>query len=57
MRYSSSIIWGILRGLYATATVHAKEGEARENGTSKASPPHQNVAGTHAPQMLASSDA
>ena len=33
---------------------HAKGGEATENGTSEASRPRQNVAGTHVPQVLAS---
>ena len=30
------------------------KGEAQENGTSKASRPHQNVAGTQVPQVLVS---
>ena len=33
---------------------HAKGGEPQENRISKASPPHQNVAGSHAPQVLVS---
>ena len=39
---------------WTTPNPHAKGGEAQENGTSKASPSHQNVAGTHVPQVLVS---
>ena len=36
-------------GLESRIIPDAKGGEAQENGTSKALPPHENLAGTHVP--------
>ena len=47
-------LWWRRRRMFTCNIPHAKWGEAQENGNSKASLPHQNVAGSHAPQVLVS---